>query len=332
MNSNEFLDEPEQQNNKNTWASEGKSTEWKHRNFENKAIRILRNPLEIVRLFVRFVLSKYIKDDTSYLKIQYFFRFWKRLDLENPKTYNEKVNWTKLNIRKPIMSTMVDKVAVKSYVSEIIGEDHVFPLYGVYEHFDDIDFDKLPKQFVLKCNHDSHSYMIVKDKNQLDKAKAKKHFEKCLKYDFYHLQREWAYKNVPPRIIAEKLMTDGSGELLDYKFFCFNGKAHYIWYGTNYGGTYYDFYDLDWNPMHVKFGYPAPREPAPKPENLEEMIKLAEKLSVGFPHLRIDFYNINGKIYFGEYAFYAWGGAYPFEPTAFDKHLGDLMDLSEWMS
>ena len=254
------------------------------------------------------------------------------LDLENPKTFNEKLQWLKIHDRKPIYTTMVDKYEVKRYVADLIGEEYIIPTLSVWEHFDDIDFDKLPEQFVLKCTHDSGGLVICRDKNKFDKKAAKKKIEKCLKRNYYYQGREWPYKNVKPRILAEKYMEDNTTqELRDYKFFCFNGevKALYIASERQKSNieTKFDFFDTDFNHLDIKNGHPNALVTPRKPVNFNKMKELSSKLSIGIPHLRVDFYEVDNKIYFGELTFSHMSGLMPFEPEEWDRVFGDWILL-----
>ncbi|MBQ8320985.1 MAG: glycosyl transferase [Clostridia bacterium] len=270
--------------------------------------------------------------DVPFLKLKYRVAMKKKLNLKNPVTYNEKLQWLKLHDRKPIYTEMVDKYEAKRYVAERIGEEYIIKTLGVWDHFDDIDFDKLPDRFVLKCTHDSGGLVIVKDKNNLDKAAAKEKIEKCLKRNFYYAGREWPYKNVKPRVLAEEYMEDSkTEELRDYKFFAFNGKVKALFIASERQKeneeTKFDFFDAEYNHLPVRNGHPNAEVPPEKPENFEKMKKLAEKLSEGIPHLRVDFYEVDGKIYFGELTFSHWSGMVPFEPEEWDKTFGDWIEL-----
>lgn len=270
-------------------------------------------------------------DDEAYLKRKYRACMGKELNLGSPQTFNEKLQWLKLHDRKPEYTTMVDKYAVKRYVADIIGEEYIIPTLGVWNHFDEIDFDKLPNQFVLKCTHDSGGIVICKDKNKLDLKSAKKKIEKSLKQNYYWSGREWPYKDVKPRIIAEEYMIDESGyELKDYKFFCFNGEPKMMFIATDRGSdTKFDFYDMEFNHLPFTNGHPNANKQIKKPKNYSTMLALSAKLSFGIPHVRVDFYNINGKIYFGELTFFHWSGLVPFEPEEWDYKLGSWLKLPE---
>ncbi len=270
-------------------------------------------------------------NDKLYLKCAYKKYLNKKLDFKNPKTFNEKLQWLKLYDRKDIYTIMVDKYDVKEYVSNIIGEEYIIPTLGIYNSFNEIDFDKLPNQFVIKCTHDSGGLVIVQDKEKLDIESAKKKINKCLKNNFYYQGREWPYKNVKPRIIIEKYMVDESGyELKDYKFFCFNGNVKLMFVATDRNSTSetcFDFFDENFNHLPFTNGHPNSNKKIKKPKNFNKMVNLAEKLSTNIPHVRIDFYNINGKIYFGELTFYHWSGFVPFTPVEWDYRLGELIKL-----
>lgn len=270
--------------------------------------------------------------DVPFLKLKYRVAMKKKLNLKNPITYNEKLQWLKLHDRKPIYTDMVDKYEAKRYVAERIGEEYIIKTLGVWDHFDEIDFDKLPDRFVLKCTHDSGGLVIVKDKNTLDKAAAKEKIEKCLKRNFYYAGREWPYKNVKPRVLAEEYMEDSkTAELRDYKFFAFNGKVKALFIASERQKeneeTKFDFFDAEYNHLPVRNGHPNAEIPPEKPENFEKMKELAGKLSEGIPHLRVDFYEVDGKIYFGELTFSHWSGMVPFEPDEWDKTFGDWIEL-----
>ena len=280
---------------------------------------------------IAYSLGRFIPDK-MYLKIRYWITFHKVLNLKNPQTYNEKLQWMKLYDRNPLYTKLVDKYEVKDYVASVIGSEHLIPTLGVWERFDDIDFSKLPEQFVLKCTHDSGSVLICRDKKSLKLDEAKKHFKKCLRTKEYNGGREWAYKKVKPRIIAEKYMGDESGTgLKDYKFFCFNGKVKALFIATDRGveGTdvKFDFFDEEFNHLPVKHVHENACNQPQKPDKFDEMKLIAEKLSNGMRHVRVDLYNIEGKIYFGELTFYHHCGFVPFEPNEWDYVFGSWMPL-----
>ena len=267
--------------------------------------------------------------DEAYIQLYYFSHFKHFANLNNPKTYNEKLNWLKLHDRNPLYTILVDKYEVKEYVGKAIGEEYIIPTLGVWEHFDDIDFDQLPDQFVLKCTHDSEGLVIVKDKGKLDKAAAREKIEAALKVNFYYIGREWPYKNVKPRIIAEQYMEDHiDGELRDYKFFCFDGepKAMFVASDRSKDATKFDYYDLNFNHLQIKQHYPNAGN-VRKPVTFDKMIELSKVLSAGFPHVRVDFYEVNGHLYFGELTFYHFSGFMPFQPEEWDRKFGEWLKL-----
>lgn len=266
------------------------------------------------------------KNDRLHILRSWYSRMSYDLNLRNPQSYNEKLQWLKLYDRNPLYTTMVDKYAVKEYVANIIGQKYIIPTLGVWTSFDEIDFDSLPEQFVLKCTHDSGGLVICKDKNKLDLSKARQKIETSLQTDYYMNGREWPYKNVPRRIIAEKYMEDSkTGELRDYKFFCFNGKVKWLFIATdrqNREEPYFDFFDMDFNHLPMQHGHPnAPIIPE-RPKSFELMQGLASKLSQGLPHVRVDFYEVAGKVYFGELTFFHHGGWTPFTPEKWDYIFG----------
>lgn len=252
--------------------------------------------------------------DDEYLKRQYKAIMGKELNLDNPITLNEKIQWLKIHDRKPTYSTMVDKYAAKKYVSEIIGDKYIIPTIGVWDSVKDIDFNMLPDQFVLKCTHNSHCLVICTDKSKLDIKKAKKKLSKGLKQEYHYRFREWAYKDVKPRIIAEKYLEDETGYLTDYKFYCFNGKADCVLtcFDRMYGDTKFYFFDRNWElKRYNKMGKEAPEGfTKPKPKGIDEMFHLADKLAAasGASFIRVDFYNVYGEIYFGELTLYPTAG------------------------
>ena len=249
--------------------------------------------------------------DKPYLQIFYYAEFGKFIDFKNPKTFNEKLNWLKLYYRRPDLITLVDKYEVKKYIADKIGEQYVIPTLGVWDKFEDINFNELPNQFVLKCTHDSGGLVVCKDKSKLNLKEV---------------------KGVKPRIIAEKYMEDQeTGELRDYKFFCFNGEPKLMFVASERGlkNTKFDFYDMQFHHMNIVQHYPNSEYSIEKPEHFEKMVMLAEKLSAGFPHVRVDFYEANGQVYFGEMTFYHFGAIVPFETEEWDKKIGDWLVLPD---
>lgn len=273
-------------------------------------------------------------DDETYIKLIYWARMGKRLNLKNPTSFNEKLQWLKLYDRRPEYSRMVDKYEAKKYVSEIIGEEYIIPTLGVWDTFDDINFDSLPDQFVLKCIHDSGGLVICRDKATFDISYARNIINKSLKNNYYLHAREWPYKNVKPRIIAEQYMVDESGyELKDYKLFCFDGfaKAMFIASDRYKKGeeTKFDFFDMDFKHLPFTNGHPNATHEIKRPESFEKMKELAAKLSEGIPQVRVDFYDINGQIYFGELTLSHWSGMVPFEPEEWDYKFGEWIKLPD---
>ncbi len=272
--------------------------------------------------------------DKVYIQLYYFFNMHKLCNLKNPSTYNEKLNWLKLHDHNPLYTKLVDKYEVKEYVAQVIGNEYIIPTLGLWDNFDDIDFDSLPNQFVLKCTHDSEGLVIVNDKKIFNKDKARKKISEALKQNFYYIGREWPYKNVKPRIIAEKYMEDHTdGELRDYKFFCFDGepKMMFIASDRNSGSVKFDYYDMNFNHVDLKQKYPNSSTQLRKPETFDKMIKLSKVLSKGFPHVRVDFYEVDGKLYFGELTFFHFSGFMPFEPEKWDTVFGDWLKLPNKM-
>ena len=260
------------------------------------------------------LIKKFIPDKL-YIQMMFFYHFRKFCDFNNPKSLNEKIQWLKINDRNPNYIELVDKVKVKNYVKNKIGEKYIIPTYQTWTSADEIDISKLPDSFVMKCNHDSHCVFICDDKNSFDIEKAKKVLGERLKYNAYWYGREWPYKNVKPQILVEKkLSSDNNGELYDYKILCFNGNPQNIMVcaGRNLGKLKYYYFDLEWNFLKYqpedfyvekdeKFLYL-------KPKHLNEMIDIARKLSKDIPLVRVDFYETKEQIWFGELTFYPCAG------------------------
>lgn len=230
-----------------------------------------------------------------------------KLDLNNVQTFNEKLQWLKLHDRNPIYSTIVDKYMVKEYMASIIGEKYIIPTLGVWKKFEEIKFELLPRQFVLKCTHDSGGLVICDDKEKFNYSNAKKKIDECLETNFYWIAREWPYKNVIPQIIAEEYI---GYYPLDYKFFTFEGEIDSVMVckGRELGHPYFYFYDMKWERLYYQHEELEKDDQVDKPENFDEMISIVRKIAKGYCHLRVDLYNINGKIYFGECTFFDQGG------------------------
>ncbi len=272
--------------------------------------------------------------DKLYLKIKFKILMGKQLNLKDPQSFNEKLQWLKLYNRQPEYTMMVDKVRVKDYVASIIGEQYIIPTIAVWKDPDEIDFDKLPECFVLKVNHNSGTGMyICKDKSKMNAEKVKAELRKGLNEDYFKKNREWPYKDVPRSAFAEQYMEDQFGELRDYKLFCFDGKVKALFIASDRSkGEHevkFDFYDWDFHHLPFTNGHPNADVTPNKPESFEEMKRLAEKLSKGIPHVRIDFYDINGKVYFGEMTFFHWSGMKPFVPEEWDYTFGSWIVLPE---
>lgn len=293
--------------------------------------RICRNPGIIFLALGGRGFFNWLSDE-RYLKIAYRLNLGKKLDLHNPQTYNEKLQWMKLHDHRPVYVKMVDKYEAKEYVKAIIGEQYIIPTIGVWDKFDQIDFDALPEQFVLKCTHDSGGLVICTDKNSFDRSSAKRKIEKCLNRSYYWQGREWPYKEVKPRIIAEQYMVDSTThDLRDYKFFAFNGNVKALFVATERQtegeDTRFDFFDEDYNHLDVIQGHKNAEVAPPKPVTFEKMKMLASKLSTGFPQLRVDFYEVDGNVYFGELTLFHHGGMVPFIPEKWDEIFGQWMKL-----
>lgn len=282
------------------------------------------------KLICRIIPNRHIPDKL-YLKVLFRGSMGYKLDLRHPKTFNEKLQWLKLHDRNPLYTTLVDKYRVKQWVADKIGEEYIIPTLAVYQSVDEIDLDKLPNQFVLKCNHDSGSVIICRDKATFDLEAAKAKLQKGLNTNYYDCWREWPYKSVPRRIIVEEYFEDENGELRDYKFFCFDGFAHSVMlcYDRVSGNPKFYFFDRDWHLLRLNIrGKNAPKDfIAAHPNDVRKMFDIADYLSKGFPFVRVDFYNIKEKIYFGEFTFYPAAGIDPNLLPETDKLFGDLIRL-----
>lgn len=290
----------------------------------------------IIKKGLRYLCARHFLNflpDRMYLKILYWACIGKKLDLDAPQTFNEKLQWLKLYDRKPEYTMMVDKYEVKKYIADIIGEKYIIPTLGVWNSFDEIDFDALPQQFVLKCTHDSGGIVICKDKSELDISAARTKIENSLKKNYYKYGREWPYKNVKPRIIAEKYMDTSDGQqLVDYKIMCFNGKAKCLFICTDRysdSGLKVTFFDRDWNKLPFERHYPSDHNHIIRPKNLELMFVLAEKISKEMKFVRIDFYEVHDRVFFGEITFFPGSGIEEFTPAEWDLKLGSWISLTK---
>lgn len=273
--------------------------------------------------------------DDIYLKKMFRAKFKYDLDLDNPKTFNEKLQWLKLNDRKPIYTTMVDKYAAKKFVADIIGDEYIIPTLGVWDSAEEINFASLPEKFVLKSTHDSGGIKIVdKNKPEYNEEELRRFFKKRLKRSLYYITREWPYKDVKPRVIAEQYMEDSHNRnrLIDYKFFTFRGTPKLFMVNYDRGvSTKADYYDVNLNKLDFTWGYPQSNYSLKLPVNYEKMLELAGKLSLGTKELRVDFYECNGKLYFGELTFFDGSGFTPITPFDWDCKLGEYIDLNEFV-
>jgi len=260
-------------------------------------------------------------------------KFGKKLDLMNPKTFNEKLQWLKLYDRRPEYIKMVDKYAVKKYIAETIGEAYFIPLLGVYNSYNEINFSALPNQFVLKPNHTSGDIYICKDKSAIDYVKLAKAVDTWLKRRYYWENREWPYKKVQPRIICEEYMVDESGvELKDYKIMCFNGEAKCCVVCANRASLHnvtMNYYDMNWELMPFEHtSYPNSGTLVPKPKDFDKMVEIAGKLSKDISFIRLDFYQTNKQLYLGELTLFPCSGYGKFAPDSYDYLLGSWIRLS----
>lgn len=300
----------------------------------NKLVKAVKHPEWVLGLFMRHTPIGQWMNDQSFIKWEYFSGMRKFPNLKHPVTYNEKLQWLKLNDIHPEYSRIVDKAEAKEYVKEVLGEDaerYIIPTLGVWDSFDEIDFTKLPNQFVLKTTHDSGGVAVVKDKVSMDLRMVRAKIERSMKNNFFYQHREYPYKNIKPRIIAEKFMVDESGtELKDYKFFCFDGEPKMLFIATDRPfDTRFDFFDTEFNHLPFKQGHPLATKEIKKPAGFDKMMELSRKLSKGFRHVRVDLYDINGQIFFGELTFFHFSGNVPFEPEEWDYKIGAWLKLPD---
>lgn len=272
--------------------------------------------------------------DKKYLDLIFRYRLGYRINWEAPRSFNEKLNWLKLHDHNPLYTQLVDKHAVKTYVAEHAGEQYVIPELGLWEKPKEINWDILPQKFVLKTTHGggNSGVIVCKDKSKLDKDLTMKRLNESMKQDLYKDSREWPYKNVLKKILAEEYVEDAATqELRDYKFFCFDGQVNFLFVGSGRQkpgeDVKFDFFDKDYNHLVLRQGHPNSKQLPKKPSCFEEMKKVAAKLSTGIPHVRVDLYEANGHVYFGEMTFYHFGGLVPFEPAKWDEKFGDMINL-----
>lgn len=286
-----------------------------------------------VRNAVKHSLS--VLPDKLYLRIYYFATTGRMIHFKNPKGFNEKLQWIKIYDRHPEHSKLVDKLAVREHIKEVWGEEHLFPLLGYWKSFEDIDFSQLPNQFVLKCNHDSGSTKVIRDKaalTQEDMDALRKHFARRLKHDFFYAGREYPYKGLDRYIMAEQLMVDEVNpekSIEDYKFYCFNGVPKLMFVVSERSADCrIDFFDMEFNHQKIYQSHPNSDKMIERPKLFEEMKRVAAKLSQGLRHVRIDLYELNGKLFFGEYTFFDGGGFQLIHPEKWELKLGDWIDLT----
>lgn len=296
-----------------------------------KILRRIREP-NLICLDIFNTFSRRLNDET-FLKWRFLIMMGERLDLKNPKTFNQKLQWLKLYDRNPLYTTLVDKVKVKDYVAEKIGAEYIIPTLKVYSSPEEVKLGELPEKFVLKTNHDGDSLgvFVCKDKNVFDFERAINVLSNNLNRNYYWVGREWPYYDVKPCIFAEEYKEDDSGELMDYKFFCFDGKVKAIFVATerSTGHVKFDYYDRDFNHLDFVQSHPMSGRNIPKPLNYDQMIDVAEKLSEGIPHVRVDLYNCGGMIFFGEMTFYHYGGMIKFHPKEWDYTFGSCLNLPD---
>ena len=279
------------------------------------------------------VRLSFLFPDETYLRIMYRLQLGKRLDLVNPETYNDKLQWLKLYYHRQDLTMMADKVAVKQYVADKIGEEYVAPLLGVWNKVNEIDWDSLPEKFVLKTNHDGGNFGVVicRDKTQFNKTRAKNRMKASLHRNTFLLGREWPYKNIPRKVFAEQLIENASdSDLPDYKFFCFDGKVKLMYIASerlSKTGVKIDYFDEEFNHLNLRQSHPNSSTVPPKPLHFDLMKRLAETLSQGLPHVRVDFFEANGKVFFSEFTFFTFGGWAAFHPKEYDYLLGSFISL-----
>ena len=270
--------------------------------------------------------------DRVFIDIKYYAHFHRFPNLNNPKTFNEKIQWLKLNDRRSVYTTMVDKFQAKEYISKIVGAEYTIPTIGVWNSFDEIDFSSMPNQFVLKTTHDCGGIVICKNKDMFDKSVARSLLEKHLREDYFYEGREWPYKNVQHRIIAEPYIENTiTGDLKDYKIFAFDGQPRVLFVASDRQNqqeeTKFDFYDMEFRHLDIQNGHPNSKEKINVPSRFEEMKRLAALLSKGIPNVRVDFYEANGKLYVGELTLFHYSGFVPFRPDEWDYKLGSWISL-----
>lgn len=292
---------------------------------------LIKHPKRVILKLLYWIAGCFT--DNQYVRLYYRLHMGRRLNLESPTTFNEKLNWLKLNDHNPLYTQLVDKFSVKEYVASKVGNRYVIPTIGVWDTPEEIDWECLPTRFVLKTTHGggNSGVIICKDKNSIDKQVIIKKLHQSLTQDLYKHSREWPYKNVSKKILAEPYLEDSeTKELRDYKFFCFDGEVKFLFVASERQSRpepYFDFFDANFNILAVKQGHPNSMISPRKPKCFEEMKVIASQLSIGIPHVRIDLYEVDGKVMFGEMTFYNMGGVVPFEPNQWDYIFGDYIKL-----
>lgn len=291
-------------------------------------IHEISRPLQILVRPVLMLLRKLTNDET-YIRIRFFIKYGRLLNLKNPDTFFAKINWLKLNQKGARFTKIVDKYEVRNHIKEKIGPEYLIELLGVYNSAETVDFQKLPDAFVLKPTHGSDWVLLCKDKGDLDITAAKKTMQTWLKSNYYKMWGEYIYKDVPPRIVCEKMLTNLDGStIVDYKIYCFNGVPKFIHTDKDkYKNHTLDYYDLEWNRLPFGLLFPRSKDGIPKPKSLQKMIEIATTLSEDFKFVRVDLYEVNGRIYFGELTFYPCNGFGNFYPPSMDYELGKLINL-----
>lgn len=288
---------------------------------------------KIIYFFYEFTF--YLISDKNFTKLKYKKRIGKKLNLNNPQTFSEKLNWLRLYYLKPIKSKLADKYEVRDYISKIFGKEMLIPLLGVYNKVKEIDFSALPDKFVLKANHGSGWNIVCRDKSKLDIETTKRLLKFWLKTNYYKINRSWEYKNIPPRIICEKFITSpGKTDLDDYKIHCFNGEPKYIQHiiGRGSGQTQHRFYNTSWQPQEFTFTNPLYEGVVEKPQELQKLLDVAKRLAEGWPFVRIDLYLVDKNIYFGEITFHPVNGMDKFFPSKYNQIWGEMIDLKNLLT
>lgn len=297
----------------------------------NKFAKVIRNPWLVYNYAASKGLTDWVPDEL-HLKAMYRATMGKRLNLEDPVTFNEKLQWLKIHDRNPLYTTLVDKYRVKQWVADRIGEEHVTPTYAMWEHVEDIDISGLPERFVLKTNHDCGGVVICRNRAAFDLGAAKEKMAEHLKTNYFWRTREWPYKDVAPCIFAEEYLDSGeSGDLHDFKILCFDGEPKFIeLHKGRFSQHSQDWYDVNWNKLDIpQPGLLQSSEPDEPPVCLDKMVNLSRVLASGIPHVRVDWYVTDGRLLFGEMTLYDGAGFDGFERPGDDLMLGSMIDLNK---